>query len=214
MLISCHKLGVSFHRVPLFQDISLELDANQSVWLQGANGAGKTTLLKLVAKLTRADSGKVTYHNGAERRGAVIYLHQQPYLFAGSVRKNLEFGLKSNRVGRPQRTEAVNQVLKMARLDHLAERSAQVLSGGERQRLALARAWVLQPKVMLLDEPTANLDPESVQLIASMVQQLQQQGCTIVITSHQQTPLTDLCQQQWKLAEGKLSISQLQERCA
>ncbi|WP_298441134.1 energy-coupling factor ABC transporter ATP-binding protein [uncultured Ferrimonas sp.] len=209
MLLSSHNLAMTFERTTLFANVNLQLQPHQSVWLQGANGSGKTTLLKLLAKLTRPHQGQVRYHNGADRRGAVIYLHQQPYLFAGSVRANLEFGLRSLKLSRSERQQACQQALQLAQLEHLAERCAQVLSGGERQRLALARAWVMQPQLLLLDEPTANLDPQSLQLITAMVVQLQQQGCAIVVTSHQQTPLTELCQSRWQIDQGRLLCPQL-----
>ncbi|WP_051202089.1 heme ABC exporter ATP-binding protein CcmA [Ferrimonas senticii] len=206
MLLSGQNLGIEFNNSSLFSGVDITINAAEAWWLKGANGAGKTTLLKLLSKLTKPSQGKVQFHGPAQRRGAVIYLHQQPYLFAGSVRQNLEFGLGSLKLSRSQRQQACQQALHAAHLEHLEHRCAQVLSGGERQRLALARAWVMQPQLLLLDEPTANLDPESVTLITEMVAQLQQQGCAIVVTSHQQTPLTELCQQRWQLQGGQLRI--------
>ncbi|QIZ78015.1 energy-coupling factor ABC transporter ATP-binding protein [Ferrimonas lipolytica] len=204
MLLTSHNLAISFAQTELFSNINIELKQGQSVWLQGVNGAGKTTLLKLLAKLTKPSNGNVTHHGVATKTGAVIYLHQQPYLFSGSVLDNLEFGLKSLKMSSAQRRSACAEALELAQLSHLTNRSAQVLSGGERQRLALARAWVMQPKLLLLDEPTANLDPISLKLITHMVKQLQHQGCSIMVTSHQQTPLTELCQHRWLLEQKRL----------
>ncbi len=214
MLIACQNLATTFEQRTLFKEISLQLHAGQSVWLQGENGAGKTTLLKLLSKLTKPQQGNVKHFAQAAKPGGVIYLHQQPYLFAGTVHSNLLFGLKSLSLSRAERQQACQQALDLAQLNHLADRSAQVLSGGERQRLALARAWVMNPVVLLLDEPSANLDPISLALITQMVAQLQQQGCALMITSHQQTSLTALCQEHWRLTEGKLVCHSPQESAA
>jgi tungstate transport system ATP-binding protein len=100
----------------------------------------------------------------------------------------------------------VNQALAWAGLEHLQQRQAHLLSGGERQRLALARALVLDPALILLDEPTSNLDSDSLQRIEHMLQDLLRRGTGFLLSCHQNNALAQLCNQRWCLANGKLSV--------
>ncbi|GAA5186761.1 energy-coupling factor ABC transporter ATP-binding protein [Ferrimonas gelatinilytica] len=207
----------------LFGIPQLILNRGERVWLQGANGAGKTTLLKILAGLQRPSGGRVHLHqdnaatnrwwrNRDPLRGRVIYLHQTPYLFNGSVEENLAYGLKHLALTVEERQSRVEQAVAMARLTPLRHQSAQVLSGGERQRLALARAWVMRPHHLLLDEPTASLDPDSIAAMAAMLDALQSQGCGLLLTSHQHTDLTLSSQQQWLLSEQRLTALPKEQR--
>ncbi|MBY6019258.1 energy-coupling factor ABC transporter ATP-binding protein [Ferrimonas balearica] len=207
MQLTATALEMRFDQRLLFRIPELVLTGHQRIWLKGPNGVGKTTLMKVLAGLARPTRGKVRLDGAPSRRwrrdgsplGQVVYLHQSPYLFDGSVWDNLAYGLNHLALSVNERDERIREALCLARLDHLAERPAQVLSGGERQRLALARAWVLNPRFLLLDEPSANLDPDSLRLITEMVDQLYHQGCGLIITSHQQTELTDRCEEHWIL---------------
>ncbi|MBY6187388.1 energy-coupling factor ABC transporter ATP-binding protein [Marinobacter hydrocarbonoclasticus] len=212
MQLTATALEMRFGQRVLFQIPELLLSGHQRIWLKGPNGVGKTTLMKVLAGLAKPTSGKVKLQGAPSRRwrrdgsplGHVVYLHQSPYLFNGSVWDNLSYGLSNLAISVEEREVRIREALSLARLDHLAERPAQVLSGGERQRLALARAWVLNPRFLLLDEPSANLDPDSLTLITEMVDQLYQQGCGLIITSHQQTELTDRCEEHWTLDNQQL----------
>jgi len=200
----------SFSGRELFRIPGLTLEAGQGVYLEGENGAGKSTLMKIIAGLEKPDCGKVnispdnrTFWRKQHRQ--VIYLHQSPYLFAGSVADNVRYGLRLRLKDQTLIREKVEQALHWSKLDHLAKQEAGLLSGGEKQRLALARAAVLDPALLLLDEPTANLDRASVSLVAELVQQLiVEKGTTCLISSHQQTVLTDLCQRRMQLKGGSL----------
>jgi tungstate transport system ATP-binding protein len=99
--------------------------------------------------------------------------------------------------------------LDLAALSHLQSQIGVTLSGGERQRLALLRAWLLRPKVLFLDEPAANLDEKSVDLIHGMVSDLIQQGSAVMISSHQNCKLITLCNQVWKIESGTVYASKL-----
>ncbi|MBY5993258.1 energy-coupling factor ABC transporter ATP-binding protein [Ferrimonas balearica] len=220
MQLNATALEMRFNHQPLFTIPSLTLEGHQRVWLKGPNGVGKTTLMKLLAGLHKPSHGQVDLTDAPSRRwrrdgsplGQVVYLHQSPYLFDGTVWDNLAYGLKRLALSVGEREARIREALGLARLEHLSERPAQVLSGGERQRLALARAWVLKPRFLLLDEPTANLDPDSLRLITQMVEQLHLQGCGLIITSHQQTELTDLCQEHWILDNQSLTRLSLADR--
>ena len=125
-------------------------------------------------------------------------------MFDGTVFDNVCYGLKftiNNRQMR--RTEAIN-ALRMVGLETLADEHISVLSGGERQRVAMARAWVLKPGVLLMDESSASLDQESIERQVVLAEDLLDRGTSLVITSHQKNALTALCRRQWTITNTKL----------
>ncbi len=172
---------------PLLDIAHLELYAGEAVLLTGRNGAGKSTLLRILAGLERADQGCLHYgessKNGPTPRD-VIYLHQQPMLFDRSVADNIGYGLKVRGCSRAEIADRVTHALHWSGLEHLARRNAKTLSGGEKQRVALTRAWVLEPRYLLLDEPTANMDGEALTLTLQLVARLVAEGVGIVLCSH------------------------------
>lgn len=152
--------------------------------LLGPNGAGKSLLLRVADGLIRPDAGAVTWAglapDGAVRR-RIGFVFQQPVLLRRSVRANLNFALGISGL-RNRRT--VDRALEDAGLSDLADRPARVLSGGERQRLALARALVPDPEVLLLDEPTASLDPAAVAAVEGMIGRAVARGLKVVLVTH------------------------------
>jgi molybdopterin-binding protein len=142
----------------------IEVQEGEVLAVLGPNGAGKSTLFRLLLLLERPDAGRILLGGSvavpadARARGRVAGVFQQPYLFAGTVRQNLEFGLKSIRLRGSERAGRVARALQELGLAGLENRDVRLLSGGEAQRVALARALVLEPDVLLLDEPTSSLD--------------------------------------------------------
>lgn len=142
----------------------LEVRAGEIVAVLGPNGAGKSTLFRMLLLLERPDAGRVlldgrpvrTGETAAMRRLAGVF--QEPYLFDGTVQMNVEFGLRGRKLSRTERAERARGALSWLGLEALSSRRVRTLSGGEAQRVALARALVLAPDLLLLDEPTANLD--------------------------------------------------------
>lgn len=158
-------LAVPFGRHPGLKGIELEAAAGERLAIVGPSGSGKTTLLKAIAGLVRPAAGRVEIAGRAvtalppERREAV-YLHQEPVLFPHlSVAGNVGFPLRVRRVPRREIDLRVAGALEAVRLAPLAGRSPAALSGGERHRVALARAVVARPALLLLDEPLTGLDP-------------------------------------------------------
>ncbi|SIS96274.1 energy-coupling factor ABC transporter ATP-binding protein [Neptunomonas antarctica] len=194
----------------LFAIEQLQVREGESVHLKGENGVGKTTLMKIMAGLEKPCSGTVIVTPKQRRWWSgrihpdVIYLHQTPYVFMSKVIDNVAYGLKLRGGSRQNIKIKVKQALVWARLEHLAEQPAHSLSGGERQRLALARAWILAPRLLFLDEPTANLDRHSVSTVAELVSQLLKQGTTIMVSSHQSNRVTELCTRHLLLEGGAL----------
>ncbi len=173
---------------------SLEIYAGEILALVGPSGAGKSTLLRLLNFLEQPTAGKIIFAGEAALNGSapplavrrrVTTVFQQPALLNRSVAENVAFGLKLRGKNKADSRRLVAQTLQQVGLAHLAQASARTLSGGEAQRVALARALVIQPKVLLLDEPTANLDPYNVKLIEKIVRQAnQQQGVSVVLVTH------------------------------
>ncbi|GGK77956.1 energy-coupling factor ABC transporter ATP-binding protein [Amphritea balenae] len=197
--LNVDNLVKSFGQRKLFHVDQLRVGEGESLHLSGENGSGKTTLMKILAGLERPCSGRVMVTPKARRwwsdriHPQVIYLHQTPYIFSGDVRDNVAYGLRLRSYSRRDVKLKVQQALAWARLEHLAEQPAYALSGGEKQRLALARAWILAPSLLLLDEPTANLDQHSVRAVSELVTQLLDKGTTVMVSSHQKNAVTDLC---------------------
>lgn len=169
----------------------LEIDAGEILAIVGPSGSGKSTLLQILNFLRSPNSGKVRYFGSdiniddvpLEVQRSVTTVFQRPSLLTGSVAANILFGLRLR--GERDGRDALNKLLEKVGLTHLARKSALTLSGGEAQRVALARALILKPQVLLLDEPTANLDPYNVELIRSVVRDLNRnQRTTIVLVTH------------------------------
>lgn len=167
----------------------LELAAGRTLAVLGPSGAGKSTLLRLLNFLEQPDEGRIEYAGRPVPPGGpslatlreVTTVFQRPLLLDTTVRRNVAYGLRLR--GRPA-GEAVDAALAQVGLSHLARAAGRSLSGGEAQRVALARALVIGPRVLLLDEPTANLDPANVASIEAVVRDLGQRGTTVVIVTH------------------------------
>ncbi|EDL53739.1 ABC transporter, ATP-binding protein [Vibrio mediterranei AK1] len=201
----------------LFHIPSLTIGPNEAVYLKGDNGVGKTTLLKILAGLLKPTSGEVfpscqsiiSRMFGSSGRKDVIYLHQSPYLFDGSVYQNVAYGIKHKRLEAHDKRAEVIAALRLVGLETLADEHVSVLSGGEKQRVAMARAWVLKPSILLMDEPSASLDQESIERLVFMAEDLLKHGSSIVVTSHQSNALTKLCRKQWWIKDCTLIESPL-----
>jgi tungstate transport system ATP-binding protein len=191
---------------------SLQIQPGETFALIGPNGAGKSTLLRILNFLETPEQGSVLFlgHRFAndrpmplELRRRVTTLFQRPMLLNRSVLSNVGYGLSLR--GRRGFKKQVMEALEKVGLAHLAHQSARTLSGGEAQRVALARALVIEPQVLLLDEPTANLDPYNTTLIESMVRRLRQEcGTTIVLVTHNVFQARRLAQRAGLLLEGSI----------
>lgn len=184
-----HLSSVSVHfgrttsAVQALTDVTLSIHAGERVALVGANGSGKSTLLRLLHALAHPTAGDVTREPGT--RQAMLF--QRPHLFRMSVQANVALGLWLR--GTPWGEAKTLALVALARvgLTELALRSARKLSGGQQQRVALARAWATQPQVLLLDEPTASLDPHAKREVEALIDEFAKRGpgaMTLVFASH------------------------------
>ena len=145
----------------------------------GPNGAGKTTLLKLIDGLIKPDSGTITYSYSPAR--SALVLHHTPMIKA-SARVNI--GMVKD-IDSSITSSAIDAVMQQVGLSHLANSPAHKLSAGERQKLCLGRTILQKPNLVLLDEPTANLDPQTTEQVEEMIRQFKQRGSEVLFTSHQ-----------------------------
>ena len=196
----------------ILRNVDISLYPGKCILLSGNNGSGKTTLLKIIAGLvapSRAEielSGKSHSWKSAIRsiRREIIYLHQQPYLLSGTVESNVSYGLRFTHLNRKQLRESVKEALEWAGLADVAKHQAKTLSGGVQQRVAFTRAWILKPKVLLLDEPMTNMDIESREQACDLLKRMKSEGMSIVITSHDLNIFDGLIDSHFSLSDGKL----------
>ena len=193
----------------------LAIEAGSIIGLAGPNGGGKSTLMRLLAFLESPASGEVLYRGKPtlgheyDLRGEVTYFPQEPYLLKRSVRANVGYGLLIR--GLPDVRERVDAALAAVGLDpeRFAGRSWRQLSGGETKRVALAARLALQPRVLLLDEPTANLDRDSAELVRQAVFAAREQhGTTLLVSGHDQRWLDAISDAKLYLRDGGLSAPQ------
>jgi tungstate transport system ATP-binding protein len=171
---------------------ALDVQPGETLCLLGPTGAGKTTLLRVLAAVESLTTGEVLYRGEpyhvaglqlAHRR-RITMVFQRPTLLTGTVRANVQYGL-GLRGGKSSSAEKVDRILRRLGLTKLTEQSAGTLSGGQTQLVALARALVLEPDVLLLDEPTAHLDPAHVALVEQVIQEdFRQRRTSIAWATH------------------------------
>jgi tungstate transport system ATP-binding protein len=181
------KYGKGKKTKSILKDVNLELIGGECTLITGKNGSGKSTLLRILGGLLKPDSGIIDtglismswkkYRKAI--RHDVMYLYQEPYMFDGTVRQNLTYALNKN-----QPKKSIDNALEWAELEHRSETQAKCLSGGERQRVALAQAWLKQPAVLLLDEPTANMDNKSRNRTEELLSTFKDSETALYIASH------------------------------
>ena len=191
----------------------LELAAGDLIVLTGDNGSGKTTLLKVLAGLEHADRLRLRFDGleataqgyPRELRRAIVYVHQHPYLFNTSIADNIRYGLRLRALPEGERERRVSDAIAWAGVGHLLAIEPRRLSGGEKQRVALARAKVLEPRVLLVDEPTANLDTQArVQVIELLRKTATGDNC-VVVACHDRELIELPGARRWHLDAGRIT---------
>ena len=213
-------LGINknFAQKKVIADARIKIKSAQCTVLIGDNGAGKSTLLKILAGLEKPDKGaiRIDHHDYTWGQGKSIllknfmYLHQQPYMFDGSVEKNLQYLMKVCR----QPVSRIPEAVEWAGLQDILHKNAKNLSGGEKQRVAIARAFLRNPQVVLLDEPTANLDQVSRVRTLKLLQQFKQRGIAMVIASHDPDSFNNIQDERLLLKGARLTNLQPRKKSA
>ncbi|HZF79161.1 MAG TPA: phosphate ABC transporter ATP-binding protein [Rubrivivax sp.] len=205
-LITLRNAAVSFGSVQALQPVQLTLHRGERVALVGANGSGKTTLLRLLHGLVPSTGQRDVQVLGDGRAPVAAMVFQRPFLLSLSVRFNVLLGLRLHGVPRGEREARCEQALERVGLLGSALRPARQLSGGQQQRLALARAWALRPDVLLLDEPTASLDPTAKREIEALIAAVADDGITIAMSTHNLGQVKRLASRVVYLEAGRMVV--------
>jgi tungstate transport system ATP-binding protein len=209
MIVRLERIWKYFGSFPALKDINLNIREGEILSIIGSSGAGKTTLLRIISMLDMPDKG-VYYLKGKEntysieQRRSVTMVFQKPVIFNTSVYKNIEFGLKVRGVENGEARKRVKEALSMVGLEDYAKRRAKTLSGGEQQRVAIARAVAVKPELIVLDEPTANLDPQNIKVIEDIIKKMAEQGITVVFSTHNMFQAKRIAERVVHLHEGKI----------
>lgn len=193
--------------------INLQIHEGEILALLGPNGSGKTTVLKILAFIENPTSGevqflgeKVNFKNTEKVRLQSTLVFQKTILFSTSVYNNVAYGLKIRKVSKAERNIEVKKALELVKLEGFEKRNARKLSGGEQQRVAIARALVLKTKLLLLDEPTANLDPKNAGILEGVIETVNRENkVTIVIATHNMFQAKTLPNRIALMDEGKIT---------
>jgi len=212
-LLCASGLSLRFGERIVLDGCSLALAAGEAWVLTGDNGAGKTTLLRVLAGLQRPDAGSLAFDGRPVLAGrfpvgvrqALQFVPAHPLLFSTSVQDNIDYGLRVRGIGRDECRRRTRAAIEWARLESVAGTQPRRLSAGETQRTAIARAWVLEPKVILFDEPTANLDRESHAQVQDLIGRLVAAGAAVLIAAHDRALAERAGMRRLHLSDGRLA---------
>lgn len=206
--LQLQNIEKNYGSVNVLEDINLEIMGGKTIALLGINGAGKTTLLRIIAGLERQDRGSLFFNgkrmNGKELRQIASLVFQRTAMFSRSVYDNLAYGLKIRGKKDAEIREEITRGLQAVGLRNFEKRKAKKTSGGEQQRIALARAFSLNPQILLLDEPTANLDPNSATIIESAIMSRTKENSIIILATHNLSQAKRLANEVVHIYGGKI----------
>jgi len=215
-VLSAKGLNKSYGQHEVVHDIALGVEQGEVVGLLGPNGAGKTTTFYMLVGLVKPSGGEVLL-DGAQLAGLPLherarlglsYLPQESSVFRKlSVRENLEIILENTAMTRKEQAAKADALLDELGITKLANQKAMHLSGGERRRLEIARALILDPKFMLLDEPFAGIDPIAVDDIQGIVRGLKERGIGVLISDHNVRETLSICDRAYLMYEGRVILS-------
>lgn len=210
-ILRTERLVKAFKKRTVVREVSIEVGAGEIVGLLGPNGAGKTTTFNMTVGLLRPDAGRVHYEGRdvtqlpmyQRARAGMAYLAQEPSVFRQlTVRENLLAVLEFQPLPRAERDKRADALLEEFDIARLANSPAYTLSGGERRRTEIARALVTQPKVFLLDEPFAGIDPIAMQDLQHMVRGLADKGIGVLITDHNVRETLGIADRAYIISDG------------
>jgi len=215
MTIIAELKGVTktFDGITALDNINLQINEEEILALLGPNGSGKTTLLKILALIQKPTKGKICFDNVEvtdknieQKRLETTLVFQRTVLFSTTVYKNVAYGLKIRKTSKHEIDAEVAKALKLVGLEGFEKRQAKKLSGGEQQRVALARALAFKAKLLLLDEPTANLDPKNSSIMEEVIATVNRESkTTIVMATHNMFQAKNLPHRIALITDGKIS---------
>lgn len=188
---------------------SLEIQEGKITGITGPNGSGKSTLINIISGMDKEFEGNILYNGRAldkEVQKNMTHVFQKPYLFRRRVYENIAYPLRLRNYDKKEEEALVKQVIKDLEIDELIDKKGHLLSGGETQKVALARALVFNPKLLLLDEPTSNIDPESIKIMEREIMRFnkENQGTVLIIT-HNLEQAERICDDIIYLSFGKVA---------
>lgn len=212
-IVSLKGLSIKTAQKSLLSIGGLDIEKGKRYIVIGLSGAGKSTLLKCIASLQSFSSGEITLfgeklakQNNYALRQKMVYVAQHEVLFCGTVEYNIGLGLKFRGIRKDLRLEKIKEVLNLVGLAGYEKRNVESLSGGEIQRVALARGLVTEPELLLLDEPTANLDPYNVQMMEQAITEYcVNKGATLILATHNINQAKRIGQEGLFIANGELT---------
>jgi len=212
LILSISNIYKSYNGIPVLKDCSFSFDRSGIYVLTGHNGSGKSTFLRICALLEPPDSGEINYLSGSSIVKKDIALNRRVTLvlpkvgaFNTTVFKNAAYGLKIRGIKGNEIEERVNKALDFVGLMHKKSQNALTLSSGETQRLGIARAIVIEPEMLFLDEPTASVDRENTEIIENIILNMKKQDkSTIIITTHDMSQAKRLGSIMLIMSEGKI----------
>ena len=197
---------------PILRDCSFVFGSGRTYVLQGPNGSGKSTLFRILALLERPDRGKINYRdkgrileNNLDLRRHFTLVLPRTGIFNTTVFNNVAYGLKIRGITRAEIEKRVNEALLVVGLGHKKWQRALELSSGETKRLGIARAMVINPEVLMLDEPTANIDPANTEIIEGIILKMKQERqATILMITHDPAQAQRLGDELLFMKDGKI----------
>jgi lipopolysaccharide export system ATP-binding protein len=212
-VLKAESIAKSYGGRRVVNGVNLEVNGGEIVGLLGPNGAGKTTTFHMMVGLVQPDEGRVVLNDDdltdapiyQRARAGISYLPQESSVFRGlSVQDNLRAILQTLDLDTTEQQERADALMKMLGVNHLATHKASTLSGGERRRVEIARALVLSPFFLLLDEPFTGIDPIAVAEIQKIVRRLIRSGIGILITDHNVRETLGICDRAYIVNEGTI----------
>ena len=212
-LLSTHNLVKAYNQRRVVDGVSVGVEAGQIVGLLGPNGAGKTTTFNMVVGIVKPDEGTVQYetHNittlpmHKRARLGIGYLTQEPSIFRKlTVEQNILAILETLKISSKERAVRLKYLLNELELTPLAKSKAYTLSGGEKRRLEITRALVTSPKVLLLDEPLAGIDPITKYEVGKIIKRLKERGFAILMTDHDVRETLKLVDRAYLIHKGQV----------
>ena len=207
------NLRKSLSKKTIVRDVSLEVHRGQTIGLLGPNGAGKTTTFYMIMGLIQPDSGEINLDDSnivtlpmhERARLGIGYLPQQPSVFRGlSVENNIMAILETRKYSMEQMQNNLEELLTEFSLTHLRRAMPYMLSGGERRRTEIARCLAADPKLILMDEPTAGVDPIGISDIKNLIKQLIKRNIGVLITDHNVREVLDICDYSYVMYSGEI----------
>lgn len=211
--VAVNRVSKIYNRVPVVDDLSFEIEKGEIFGLLGPNGAGKSTTIRMLITLTKPSQGNILVagYNTNRDRSLVkqhigVVLQQTSVDGELSVWENLEFHGRMHHIPNPERQKRIARWLEYVRLTPKRDALVKTLSGGMKRRLQIARALLHEPSILILDEPTVGLDPQTRRRLWEIIQDLNQQGMTILLTTHYMEEVEFLCNRTFSGKPGRIGI--------